>query len=533
MKIPFPFYNVEYKLNTVKDVIDICLNTYKDAPVFVYKKGGDIKEKSKDEFVEDVNRIGNMFHQHFGRGKHIAILGKTSYEWICCYFAAMNSENIAIPLDKEMLCEEVLELVDLADVDCLVYDDEYFDIAKYIKDYSRKRIAYICMQGESDDRSLWDMLKEENESVWEGQPRKDDIAEIIFTSGTMGKRKGCMITHESLAINAMNGSSFVLMKPGERVMSVLPINHALEMAAGIMTQFCNGVTICISESIKYFAKNLLTFQPSGMVVVPLIMEMMYKNIWKEIEKKNKAKQVKITMKLSWLLYKCHIDIRRKVFSSIISSFGGNLRIMVVGGAYISPEIIKDFETWGINIVQGYGITECGPIISCNTDRCQKWNSVGKIATGISLKIVDKEIWVKGPVVMKGYYNDTEETSKVLEGEWFKTGDLGYLDNDDFLYLVGRKKNLIILSNGKNVVPEELERIIMRISYVKEVIVSEKDGIIQAELFLDKEEYNAEKKIKEEILKINRNLPNYKKIIRVVIREMEFEKTTTKKIKRSY
>ena len=495
MKPQYPFYDVEYELNTVKDVIDIVLISYKDNPVFIYKKGDKILEKSKDTFWRDINRMGSMFHQRYGKGGHIAILGKTSYEWICCYFAAMNSENIAIPLDKEMSNEEIMELLESSDADCLIYDQEYSDIEKFMKEYSKKKIEYICMQGKRNDESLWDIL-EDVKSIWVGHPCKDDIAEIIFTSGTTGKRKGCMITHKSLAQNAWNGKSFVLMHPGEKVMSVLPINHALEMAAGIMTQFCNGVTICINESLKYFAKNLLLFQPSGMVVVPLIIEMLHKNIWKEIERKKKVNFVHIVMMLSYWLYKIHIDIRRKLFSSFLSSLGGNLRILVVGGAYLSPKLIKDFETWGIDIVQGYGITECGPIISCNTDRYKKIKSVGKVVPCISIKIVDGEIWVKGEIVMKGYYNNKEETEKELVEGWFKTGDLGYLDKDGFLYLTGRKKNLIILSNGKNVLPEELEQLIMQISYVKEVLVSGVEGNIRAEVFLDKgNEHDMEMRLK--------------------------------------
>lgn len=239
------------------------------------------------------------------------------------------------------------------------------------------------------------------------------------------------------------------------------------------------------------------------------------------------------MKIAWLLYKCRIDIRRKLFYQILEKLGGNLRIMVVGGAYIEPKLIKDFETWGITIVQGYGITECAPVISCNTDRYKKYDSVGKIVTGSSVKIVENEIWVQGPIVMKGYYNNPQETETVFADGWFKTGDLGYLDQEGFLYITGRKKNLIILPNGENVSPEELEQKVMRISYVKEVIVSQKDGQICAEVYLDKEvEVEAENKIHSDIMLMNKSLPNYKKIGKVLIREEEFEKTTTRKIKRN-
>lgn len=277
----------------------------------------------------------------------------------------------------------------------------------------------------------------------------------------------------------------------------------------------------------------MLYRPSGMVVVPLVMETLYKNIWREIEKQNRVGVVKMAMKLAGLLYRCHIDIRRRLFAQIMEQLGGRLRIMVVGGAYIEPKLLRDFETWGITIVQGYGITECAPVISCNTDRYRKYASVGKVVTGSEVRIVEKEIWVRGPIVMKGYYKNPQETEQVFDGEWFKTGDLGYLDQDNWLYITGRKKNLIILPNGENVSPEELEQKMLRFPYVKEVVVSEKAGQIQAEVFLDQEtEPKAEVKIQEDMMILNKSLPNYKKIAKLVVREQEFEKTTTKKIKRN-
>lgn len=533
MKTEYPFYEVVDEFETVKDVVAVVLKTYQNNPVFRYKQCKEIKEKSKEEFTVDVQRIGQLFHEKYEKGSHIALLGKTSYEWICCYFAAMNSENIAVPLDKELPQEELAELIDFADTDCLIYDREYQDVAEYIKHHAGQQRRYICMQENEQDECLWSMVSEIDENAaWTGNPHKEDVAEIVFTSGTTGKSKGCMLTHGNLAWNAMNGKSFVSMTPQDSVMSILPINHALEIAAGIMTQFCSGVTICINDSLKYLAKNLLFYRPSGMVVVPLVMETLYKNIWREIEKQNRAGIVRIAMKLAWLLYRCHIDVRRKLFAQILEQLGGRLRVMVVGGAYIEPKLIKDFETWGITIVQGYGITECAPVIACNTDRCRKYDSVGKVVTGSEVRIVEKEIWVKGPIVMKGYYKNPQETAQVFDGEWFKTRDLGYLKRDKWLYITGRKKNLIILPNGENVSPEELEQKILRFPYVKEVVVSERAGQIQAEVFLDQEmEPEAEVKIQEDMMTLNKSLPNYKKIVKTVVREQEFEKTTTRKIKR--
>jgi long-chain acyl-CoA synthetase len=533
MKTEYPFYEIKYELNTVRDVIMVTRKSYQNNPVFRFKQGKEIREKSKEEFIKDTELLGNVFHNLFKKGSHIAVLGKTSYEWITCYFATMISENIAVPLDKELPAKDLLELMCFADVDCLVYDKDYLDIAEMVESNPKLQICCICMQQIGDSRSLPKLLEKVDKSViWIGNPRKDDVAEIVFTSGTTGKSKGCMITHQNLAWNVMNGSSYTNVTTEDSTMSILPINHALEIAAGIMSPMCCGVTICINESLKYLSKNLLLYKPQCMIVVPLVIENLYNNIWRKIEKNKQGFKVRAAMKVAMLLYKCHIDIRRKLFSDILEQLGGNMRLLIVGGAYIEPKIIKEFEAWGINIVQGYGITECAPVVACNTDRHKKYNSVGKIVSGCEVKIVDNEVWVKGPIVMKGYYKNTEATSEVFDSGWFKTGDLGYLDRDNYLYITGRKKNLIILPNGENVSPEELEQKILCFSYVKEVVVSEKDGRIQAEVFLDREmESEADKKIKEDITMLNKSLPNYKKIAQTIIREEEFEKTTTRKIKR--
>ncbi len=533
MKTEYPFYEIVHEFTTVKDVVEVVLKTYQDNPVFRYKQGKEIKEKSKETFVADVQRIGQMLHEKFAKGSHIALLGKTSYEWISCYFAIMNSENVSVPLDKELTQEDLLELIDFADTDCLIYDRDYQDVADFVREFSGRERTFICMQENAQEKCLGELLVEYGDTVtWVGNPDKDDVAEIVFTSGTTGKSKGCMLTHGNLAWNAMNGKSLVYLTTQDSALSILPINHALEIAAGIMTPFSSGVTICINDSLKYLAKNLLFYKPSAMVVVPLVMENLYKNIWREIEKQNKAKKVRLAMKMAWGLYRCHVDVRRKLFGEILDKLGGNLHLLVVGGAYIEPNLIRDFETWGITVVQGYGITECGPVISCNTDRYRKFDSAGKVVTGCEVKLVKDEIWAKGPIVMKGYYKNLEATQEVFEDGWFKTGDLGRLDKENFIYITGRKKNLIILPNGENVSPEELEQRILRVPYVKEVVVSGKEGMIQAEVVLDKEmEPEVEQKIEVDIEVINKTLPPYKRIVKVAVREQEFEKTTTKKIKR--
>lgn len=534
MKTEYPFYEIKYELHTVKDVVSVTSKSYKDNPVFRFKSGEEISEKSKEEFLYDIGQAETLFHTFFDKGSHIAILGKTSYEWIVSYFAVMCSENIAVPLDKELSKAELIDLFHFADANGLIFDKEYMDIAEMLLNETGQNIKCICLQDTKNIPCWRDLIQQMDKSViWTGEPVQDDIAEIVFTSGTTGKSKGCMITHKNLAWNAMNGSSYTYLSTKDSTLSILPINHALEITAGMMTPLCCGVTICINDSLKYLSRNLLLYKPQCMIVVPLVIETIYKNIWRGIEKNGQQRKIRLAMRAARMLYQYHIDIRRKLFSKILHQLGGNLRLLVGGGAYIEPDVIKDFEAWGITIVQGYGITECAPVVACNTDRYKKYDSVGKIVTGCEVKIAEDEVWVKGPIVMKGYYKNQEATDEAFEDGWFKTGDLGYLDRDNWLYITGRKKNLIILPNGENISPEELEQKIMRISYVKEVVVFEKSKQIVAEVFLDKEkEPQAEKKIQEDMTALNRSLPNYKKIAKTLVREYEFEKTTTRKIKRN-
>lgn len=533
MKTESPFHEININVNNVKDILEVVLKSYADNPVFCFKRENEVSRKYKEEFYLDVKQIGNVFHNMFEKGSHIALLGKTSYEWLACYFGIMNSENVVIPLDRELPNDELREVVEFSDAVCILYDDSCLEKIRFLEKCLKQSVKYISIQPIEGQKCVWDIVDAiKNTGVWEGEPKASDVAEIVFTSGTTGKSKGCMITHGNLACNAMNCSRLIQLTNKDRALSILPVSHTFEISAGILTPLCCGVTICINESLKYLVPNMLNYRPTVMTVVPLIVETFYKNIWREIKKYKKLKRTKLIMNLTWLLYKCHIDIRRRVFSPIIDRFGGELRVLVVGGAYMEPRIIKDFAKLGITIIQGYGITECAPVVSSNTDKLIKYNSVGKVVNNTRVKIVDGEILVKGPIVMKGYYKNKQATEEAFDEGWFKTGDLGYLDSDDYLYITGRKKNLIILNNGENISPEYLERKILLLSYVKEVVVSERDGKIQAEVLLDTESEEANERIAEDIVKLNKKMPDYMKIANIFIRKEEFEKTSTSKIKRN-
>lgn len=581
----FPFYEPVVDLKTIHDIIDNIPKEYKSQPVFRWHEREEIKEKSGKQFSCDVRWFSRFFNTIFEEkglrqnketGKfHNAILGATSYEWFVTYFGTMCSGNVVVPLDRELSSEELLERMQFADVQILFHDRKFNEFAESAMAHG---IVCVCIQ------TIWQMnalMEEENigsdtDKVTQGTEKSeadaeseswstplspDDIAEIIFTSGTTGKSRAVVLTHGNLAADTMHASRCVRLKGTDRMLSVLPIHHALEMTAGIFTPMCSGVTICINESLRQMSRNMKRFTPTVMIVVPLLVETMHKTIWREAERQGKSALLRRMMKLAGILYACHIDIRRWLFRDLLAQFGGELRMLVGGGAYIEPELIREFAVWGINIVQGYGITECSPIVSCNTDRYKKPESVGKVFPGCEAKIIDGEIWVKGAIVMREYYHDPEATAEVFSDEWFRTGDLGRIDEDGFLYLTGRKKNLIILANGENVSPEELERKLSQIPGVQEVLVYDMGGVVGAEIYarcgikqassmcrqaeelqgvLPENAYGKSREdlehiqhqIEEEIKRLNLKLPIYQRISKVIFRDTEFEKTTTKKIKRS-
>jgi long-chain acyl-CoA synthetase len=373
------------------------------------------------------------------------------------------------------------------------------------------------------------------------------LAAIIYTSGTTGVGKGVMLSHQNIAANTVAALNNV--KVYDVSVLVLPLHHTFGFVAGVLCMLHVGTKICINSSLKNVSKDMGFYKPTHLFLVPLFVEKMYKKIWITAQRNGKAGLLRKLIKISNALLKLGIDLRRKFFKTVLDGFGGELKIIVCGGAPLDPRYVKGLRDFGINVLNGYGITECSPIVSVNRNDYYKDGSIGQVLPCCEVKIdklhnsYEGEILVKGQNVMLGYYNNTGLTEEVMEEKWFRTGDIGKVDKDGFLFITGRKKNLIILSNGKNIYPEELEMLVLNIPYVKEVVVySEKDGVrrettITAEVFLDNEYIEIEniknpgKQLNDDISVINKAIPYYKNIRRIKIRHTEFNKTTTKKIKR--
>ncbi len=416
-----------------------------------------------------------------------------------------------MPLDANLPDADLCELLDRADVTTLVYDETKAGVAAMAATSCPKLKNIIAMEAESkvpDVLHMWELIaKAQPKTGYE--PKPEDLATIMFTSGTTGKSKGVMLTHRNLAENAT--ALDMGYEPGMVIMSVLPIHHAYCLSLDILKGTSIGAIICINDSLLRVAQNIKLFEPNMILMVPLMVETLAKKL-------EGAALIPAPI------------IKAKVF-------GKQFHTVCSGGAYLNPAYIDLFKKYDITILQGYGMTECAPVISTNSNSAMKKGSIGRAMPNCDVKIVDEEIWVKGTSVMQGYYQMPEETEQTLEEGWLKTGDLGYIDEDGFLFLTGRKKNLIITPNGENVSPEEIENKLGENRLVQEVLVRDSDGVIEAEIFPDLE-YVKKKKIKDVqaqlqsiIDEYNKAAPLYKRIFKLKVRDTEFDKNTTKKIKR--
>ncbi|MBD5549419.1 MAG: AMP-binding protein [Lachnospiraceae bacterium] len=475
------------------------------------KKATKVEAKTYTQLKCDSEHFTGALAELGERGKHIAIIGATSYSWIVAYYGTVNGGSVAVPLDANLPAEDLCELIDRADVTTLVYDKAKTNVALMAAEQCHGLKNIIAMEAESevpDALYMWELIeKAAPEKGYE--PKPEDLATIMFTSGTTGKSKSVMLTHRNLAENAT--ALDMGYEPGTVLMSVLPIHHAYCLSMDILKGTSVGAIICINDSLLRVAKNIKLFEPNMILMVPLMVETLAKKL-------EEASFIPAPL------------VKAKVF-------GKQFHTICSGGAYLNPAYIAMFKKYGITILQGYGMTECAPVISTNCDSASKAGSIGRCMPNCEAKIVDEEIWVRGTSVMQGYYKMPEETAQTLEDGWLKTGDLGYIDEEGFLFLTGRKKNLIITPNGENVSPEEIENKLGENRLVQEVLVRDSEGVIEAEIFPDLE-YVTKKKIKDvqaELQAIidayNNGAPLYKRIFKLKVRDVEFEKNTTKKIKR--
>ena len=475
------------------------------------KKAVAVESKTYTELKNDSESFSAALASLGEQKNHIALIGTTSYEWVAAYLGIVNSGSVAVPLDALLPAEDICDLLNRAEVTTLVFDESKAQVASEALKACPGLKHVVSMSEESTvegAKSFWSLVKEQN-GGFDYEPQPEDLATIMFTSGTTGKSKGVMLTHRNLAENAT--CLDMKIKEGTVILSVLPIHHAYCLSMDILKGISLGSAICINDSLLRVAKNIELFKPEMILMVPLMIETFAKKL----------------EEVAWMPAGI---IKAKVF-------GKQFHTICSGGAYLNPAYLDTFKKYGITILQGYGMTECAPVISTNLSWHNKVGSVGKLMPNCEAKTVDDELWVKGSSVMQGYYHMPEETAATLEDGWLKTGELGYVNEEGFVFLTGRKKNLIITPNGENVSPEEIENKIGESRLVQEVLVRDSEGVIEAEIFPDYE-YAKKKKIKDieselqgVIDSYNKEAPLYKRVFKLKVREVEFEKNTTKKIKR--
>ena len=546
------------KVTSIKEMLKMAVKEDGDKVAFKYKGKDDrIVQVIYKQFVRDTQELGTALASIGMQDKHIAMIGENSYKWLTTYLTVLQSTGVFVPIDKELTVKEIINVLKHSDSEVLFYSERYEKWIQEIKSEVPNIKFFIGLDRKNNEGNelSYDLFKETGRKVLEQGSTiftdlKDDVNNLkllIYTSGTTGTPKGVMLTERNLMSVVYYGLQTAHIET--RSLSVLPYHHTYEAVAGILVGLHKHVCICINDSLKNVLKNIQLFKPDYIYLVPAFTEVFHKNIWANAEKTGKAKVLRKIIPVSNGLRKVGIDLRKVFFKSIHEAFGGNLKELVCGGAPIRPEIGKFFNDIGIDLYNGYGISECSPLVSVNNDYYNDSTTVGHILPCCELKFEnvtpegDGEVWVKGDIVMKGYYKDQEKTDRVLKDGWFNTEDYGRLNKKGQLIINGRKKNMIVLDNGKNIYPEELENYILGIPYVQEVVVKGKKNEIGQEVALIAEVFpnqdkvqelkieNLEEKLKADISEACKDLPIYKRISNVEIRKEEFAKTTTNKIKR--
>lgn len=560
------FYQFRY-INDLKDMLNSSAELYAKDPAYLVKDkpGGEYRPITYEQFKKDVDALGTRFIDLGLKGEKIAVIGENSYKWVVSYLATTNGTGVVVPLDKELPPREIVNLLKRAEVSAIVYSqklEETVEFALQEVEGVRFRIRMSAEEHESGQILSFDRLVEEGQQLLDKGKRefvdahidREAMCSLLFTSGTTGLAKGVMLSHKNITANVYNMSKYVKIQSPGMGLSVLPMHHSYEMTCHIFTGCYQGMCIAICEGLKHIQKNMKESQATVMLGVPLVFETMHKRVWKQLESSGKKDTAQRMVNLSrkMKLYN-KPKVVRKIFAQLHQSIGNHMNLFIAGGAAINPDVIRDYEAMGIPMIQGYGMTENAPIIAVNRDRCSKADSVGKPMPGTEVKISrpDRdgigEIICRGPSVMIGYYGDPEATAEVLRDGWLYTGDLGYFDDEGFLYVCGRKKNVIVTKNGKNIFPEEVEYYLMQNKYIEEAVVYGEpdrrtgDTIVWASIFPDYGAIEEEQgKMDEAALKsfmktiidsTNEQMPLYKRVKRFNLRKEEFEKTTTRKIKR--
>jgi len=553
-------------IRDLKDMLESSVKLFGEKAAFLSKPKGqaDYVPITYKQYKSDVDAFGTALMNLGLKGRKIALIGENRYEWSISYLAVVNGTGVIVPLDKELPPNEIELLLDRSKADAIIYSGNAREKVETLINKSTSLRFFISMDAEEDNGNILsfslllqkghDLLKEGDRTFLDAEVDAEAMNMLLFTSGTTDTAKAVMLSHKNICENLMNMCAMVYIDDKDTFLSVLPIHHTYECTCGFLCQLYRGSTIAYCEGLRHIVRNLKESKTTVMLGVPLLFESMYRQIMNQAIKARGEKKVKFAIGLSNALRKINIDIRHKLFKQIHEALGGHIRLFISGAAGIDPQIAKGFRELGISLIQGYGLTECAPIVALNRDICYKDEAAGLPLPNLQVEIDNPdedgigEIKCKGSSVMLGYYNDPEATAEVIKDGWFYTGDSGFIDKDGFLHITGRKKNVIITGNGKNVFPEEIETLLNRSLYIKESLVygkgqSDGDTVICARIVPDKEKIEEDIKnnsapgstveqiIEKEVKRINQSMVTYKHVKEFTLQDEEFIKTTTKKIKR--
>ena len=563
MKYKRKLYDAD-KINDFRELVKRYSDKYSDEIAFEYKETPSSKNHIKitySQFASDIKSLGTALINTGLSKKKVAIISPNRYEWCVSYLAITTSDMVVVPLDRALPNNEIEDLIIRSKAEAVIFDQKYAEVfSKLAKEKKSNLSQFICMDNIDGFTTYSSLIQKGHSLLVNGDTKYDNVvidnkkmSIMLFTSGTTSISKAVALSQSNICEDIYALAQMTDIRKEDTFLSFLPLHHTFESTCTFLYGTFSGITVAFCDGLKYVQKNLAEFKVTGFVCVPLMLEIMYKKIKKGIEEQGKAKLVATMSKISNGLLKIGIDIRRKVFKQILDNLGGKLRILIAGGAAMSKDAIQGFLDLGINLLQGYGLTETSPVVAGENDKCKRCGSVGFPLPGINVKIANPnkdgigEVAVQAPTVMLGYIDNPEATNEVLKDDWFYTGDLGYFDKDGFLFITGRKKDVIVLKNGKNIFPEEIEILINKLPYVSESMVfgrplEDGDYKICAKIVYNKEVVNEmfpnisgadlHEKVWEDIKEnVNHKMPAYKYIREIILTDAPLIKTTTQKVKR--
>lgn len=549
----------------INDLLE-CIESHGDKVCYKHFEKSKVKEMTYLEVHAMVNQVAAAFDKLGLKGKRVAVIGDTSPQWLCTYMGALASGTVIIPMDKELALPEIEKFLEMVEAEAIVYSKSFNE--KFVTTIGShptlKRFIPISADYDSSFSEkilpFSELLEIGKANIADGYKvgmvkNRDEMCEMLFTSGTTGTSKCVMLSQKNIFAAVSSAIETVCFTPDDVIVSVLPVHHTYELMC-LLAELAYGITTCINDSLRHVLRNFQLFKPTGLILVPMFLNTMYKKIWSEAERTGKDKVLRAALASSRSMMRVGVDMRKTLFKSVLDSFGGRLDHIICGGAKLNPELITAFEDFGISVFEGFGITECSPLVSVTPYYNRKLGAIGPAVPSCRVRIDPNgefteegypmgEIQVKGDNVMIGYYNNPEANAEVFTDDgWFRTGDVGYMDSDKFIYITGRIKFVIVLENGKNVFPEEIEEYLDVIETISEccVVGRKNEGsdeiILTAVVYPDYSKFpdDADEKlikdiIRKEINATNKKLPTFKQIKAVEVRRTEFEKTTTKKIKR--